>query len=59
MNQHLYMGSRLAKVLDAADFLLAFENADRATEQSARTRDGQWAEPMPRETLSRELEPCA
>lgn len=57
MNMHL--PSRLAKVLDAADFLLAFENANRATEQSARTRDGQWVEPMPREVLSRELEACA
>ena len=59
MNQHLHMGSRLTKILDAAEFLLAFENADRASEQSARCRDGQRAEPLPRAALSRELEAVA
>lgn len=54
MNAHLV--SRLARVLDAADFLLMFENAERSVRQSADTRDGHRAEPPPRAQLSRELE---
>lgn len=58
MNPNPHLVSRLAKILDAADFLAIFDNAERASEQSSRCHDGQRADPLPREALSRELTPA-
>ena len=58
MNRHLATRladrlppSRLAQDECVADLMLRFENAERAAEQSKRTRDGKRAEPAPRPEL--------
>lgn len=49
--------SRHARVTEVGDFLLSIENTERAREQSARTVDGQRAEPPQRRPMLRLLHP--